>query len=54
MNKAGVVIWFLIGIFTIVLGWTHFLTYIIGSYLWYAFVEENILDSPKNKEAQKK
>jgi len=44
MNKKifGITIWFLLGLSSTILGWTHFVSYVIGTYVWYAFVEGNL------------
>lgn len=34
----GVSVWFAIGLFSMVLGWEHFITYIIGTYIYLTFV----------------
>ena len=33
-NKLGILAWFLLGVFSMILGWTHFLTWVIGTYVY--------------------
>jgi len=34
----GIFTWFGMGLFSMVLGWTHFLTYVFGTYIYITFV----------------
>ena len=35
----GWLTWLFFGLFSMVLGWTHFLIYVIGTYLYVIFIE---------------
>jgi hypothetical protein len=36
----GWLVWFVLGLLSIILGWTHFLTWVLGTYIYVEFIEK--------------
>jgi len=46
----GICLWFVLGLFSIVLGWEHFVTWVISTYIYYVFVEPYSVKDKSSRE----